>query len=465
MSEAVDNLDPAGYALTTANVESGLEQLGFQFHGMNTSHPEDPRAIYHKNLGRGVRAVVVTSAATPTRLNFFKIRFKGRGVFADREELERKENISVNDLRRIVMRWHTEALDVLHLLLDADVDALDPRAELERVPRRCPACGSTNIDKSKFDTEGLLDCFNCGIWFDEFEATARRPTGNELRQIWHEALDPDDPEAFLQSLPQHPEAAGMKQPQQHANYWQYLFESREGYRCRLALSHSMPGHTGSYTVSLDVGGYHSSQFHRVATLFWQSQEEFLRAEMQLRESVQRFIQAIKDRKERKNRPDYAKLEQLWEKLFAPLNQGPRPAQESLDEIRDLKAYAMKHGEPRRITTTFSRTTPESAAEGDFSETGWIDQEGVDMNPDDFDREEGVTVADKAAAYLFNEGAYTTSSSQFHPGMWYSTEWSTTNYQTGEEEERNFHLVGFSEEEERAVWDKFNDLRKRSRQIR
>lgn len=461
MSSAVDNPDPMAYVDSTLDPDVLLKELGFKYHGESTTGSRH----WLKNAGRGIWHSVIVKP-DDSNVNYRRVKSSGRGLLNNEWTVLKQHTGPVSDVRRFLMKWHTEALDVVHRLLDAEPDALDPRAELDRlIPHQCPECGSRNIG-TEADEEGLLDCFNCGIWFDPMHPNNSPVVNQDRGEVRMEAFDPDDPQTFLQSLPQHPEAAGMKQPKDSANYWQYLFESREGYRCRLALSHSLPGRTGSYTVSLDVGGYHRRLMQETITLFWQSQEEFLQAEMQLREAVQRFIQAIKDRKERKTRPNYAKLERLWKKLFEPLNQGPRPARESLDdEIRDLKAYAMKHGEPRRITITFSRTTPESAAEGDFSETGWIDQEGVDMNPDDFDREEGVTVADKAAAYLFNEGAYTTSSSQFHPGMWYSTEWSTTNYQTGEEEERNFHLVGFSEEEERAVWDKFNDLRKRSRQIR
>jgi hypothetical protein len=214
-----------------------------------------------------------------------------------------------------------EAQHVVHALLDADPDAFDPRADLERlIPNRCPACKSSNV--SDADDEGLIDCFDCGIWFD----------------------------------PLHPENG----PQ--------------------------------------FAGIHSRVSQR---------------------------------------------------------------NESLDdEISDLKAYAMQHGMPPRITITFSRTTPESVEQGDFSESGWIDEEGVDMVPDEFDREEGLTATDKAAKYLYDEGATEASSSQFHPGLWYSTDWSTINYQTGEEEERNFHLVGFTEEQEHEVYDKLRQLRHR-----
>jgi len=68
--------------------------------------------------------------------------------------------------------------------------------------------------------------------------------------------------------------------------------------------------------------------------------------------------------------------------------------------------------------------------------------------------DGLNLADVTVRYLHAEGCYEASASHFHPGVWYSTEWSTTDYRTGEQEERNYHLVGFTEEQEREVFEKF-----------
>jgi hypothetical protein len=106
---------------------------------------------------------------------------------------------------------------------------------------------------------------------------------------------------------------------------------------------------------------------------------------------------------------------------------------------------------RLIRSTFSRITP---GEGDDDEPdeehGWIDEEGVDMEPDEYDREEGLTAVDKAVKFLEREGVMEASSSAFHPGVWYSTEYSVTDYSTGEEEQRSYHLKGFTPDEEREV---------------
>lgn len=109
----------------------------------------------------------------------------------------------------------------------------------------------------------------------------------------------------------------------------------------------------------------------------------------------------------------------------------------------------------RITITFSRTTPESSAEGDVSDSGWINQEGVSMLPDN---EDEASVVDMAVEFLVREGAVHASSSHFHPGVWYSTEYYTIDYATGEDEERNFHLEGFTEDEEQEIWNGMHPVR-------
>lgn len=109
----------------------------------------------------------------------------------------------------------------------------------------------------------------------------------------------------------------------------------------------------------------------------------------------------------------------------------------------------------RIAITFSQTTPESSEQGDVSDSGWIDEEGVEMTPDAFDREEGLTAVDLAVKYLYDEGAAEASSSHFHPGVWYSTGYHVIDYRTGTDEERCFHLKDFSDAEERAIWDKMH----------
>lgn len=102
----------------------------------------------------------------------------------------------------------------------------------------------------------------------------------------------------------------------------------------------------------------------------------------------------------------------------------------------------------KIRTSYSRVTPESAEDGDTSETGWIDEDGYEIDTDE--DEYGGSVAEVAARWLKRSGAIECSSSTFHVGCWYSTEYSVLDYRTGEEEQRDFHLVGFTPEQEEAI---------------
>lgn len=107
---------------------------------------------------------------------------------------------------------------------------------------------------------------------------------------------------------------------------------------------------------------------------------------------------------------------------------------------------------RRIRTSYSRITPESAEEGENSDSGWLDEEGESMEVDPEWDEEGTTPAQKAADWLKQNYAAHASSSHFNSRVWYSTGYETIGY-TGEEEERSFHLSGFTPEEEQEIFDK------------
>lgn len=114
-------------------------------------------------------------------------------------------------------------------------------------------------------------------------------------------------------------------------------------------------------------------------------------------------------------------------------------------------------EPPHIRISYSRiiwVDPEDP-DGYEEEHGWIDEEGVEFEPDEFDIEEGMTpsesIVEQAVKFLQDEGAMHASSSHFHIGVWYSTEFSVTDFGTGEEEERSFHLKDFSPEEEAEIF--------------
>lgn len=109
---------------------------------------------------------------------------------------------------------------------------------------------------------------------------------------------------------------------------------------------------------------------------------------------------------------------------------------------------------RLVKVTFQITTPESAAAGDFAETGWIDEEGSSVEPDRWDLESGVTAVDKAVELILENGPVEASSSRFHPGVWFTQTNPTQNrdfFENGVEETHSFHLEGFTVEEQREVF--------------
>jgi hypothetical protein len=111
----------------------------------------------------------------------------------------------------------------------------------------------------------------------------------------------------------------------------------------------------------------------------------------------------------------------------------------------LRAVHARHR--RRIGVTYDIVTPESAEDGDVAERGWIN-EGIPID--------GVREAIRMLKY---DGPFEPSSSAFHKGVWYTESEGDTDYHTGAVETKSYHLYGFTEAEERVI---FNALTKRSR---
>lgn len=109
-----------------------------------------------------------------------------------------------------------------------------------------------------------------------------------------------------------------------------------------------------------------------------------------------------------------------------------------------------------IRTSFTRVTwGDSGDSDDYEEEhGWIDEEGVEFEPDEADLEDGMSESESIVAqaikFLEDEGAAHASSSHFHPGVWYTTE-GEEDFRTGANEERSFHLDGFSTEEQAEIF--------------
>jgi hypothetical protein len=108
----------------------------------------------------------------------------------------------------------------------------------------------------------------------------------------------------------------------------------------------------------------------------------------------------------------------------------------------------------KIKTTFSTITWHEDGEGDpdayDEEHGYEDEDGQEFELDEFDREEGVQLASVVAAWLRNRGVVEASSSDFHPGIWYSSE-GEQDMRTGANTTRSFHLEGFTPDEEQDIY--------------
>lgn len=95
----------------------------------------------------------------------------------------------------------------------------------------------------------------------------------------------------------------------------------------------------------------------------------------------------------------------------------------------------------KIRITYSKATEESSEHGEFSETGWVHEEGV-----------GVEHVADALGFLYDEGVIQASSSEYHPGIWYSTGWKLDyDDEEGVEEQLSYHPVGFTAKQEKALY--------------
>ena len=108
-----------------------------------------------------------------------------------------------------------------------------------------------------------------------------------------------------------------------------------------------------------------------------------------------------------------------------------------------------------IKTSYEIVTPESASCGDVDSRGWIDETGEAFEPDAYDTAEGKTRVDLAIEYLREKNAEP-SASYYHSGVWY-TEYQSNDgtreyYETGAEENRSYHLAGFTEREQAAIFE-------------
>jgi hypothetical protein len=109
----------------------------------------------------------------------------------------------------------------------------------------------------------------------------------------------------------------------------------------------------------------------------------------------------------------------------------------------------------RIAITFERHIPPETNEPDDvewgEERGWEDEEGVLIEPD-----EDGDVVEETVRYLNSQGPLEASSSSFSPHVWYTQVDGHEDYQTGERTTLSFHLRGYTEDEQRRVFDEITE---------
>jgi hypothetical protein len=116
---------------------------------------------------------------------------------------------------------------------------------------------------------------------------------------------------------------------------------------------------------------------------------------------------------------------------------------------------------KKIMVTYSIVTPESAAEGDHADHGYIDVPTGEYRSMNTQRSramkargESVKTVEEAAEFILEHGnpmdwIPEPSSSSYHHGIWYSVHYRDDG---DESEERSFHPEGFSLSEERKLYD-------------
>ena len=112
---------------------------------------------------------------------------------------------------------------------------------------------------------------------------------------------------------------------------------------------------------------------------------------------------------------------------------------------------MQQQEPK-IRISYETWDEDSVDVGETDDKGWENEEGVSMQPDQYDLEEGLTPVDLAVKFLTDNGPMEASSSHFNSGVWY-TNYGEQDMQDGSRTNRSFHLVGFTPEQEEKIFNR------------
>ena len=115
---------------------------------------------------------------------------------------------------------------------------------------------------------------------------------------------------------------------------------------------------------------------------------------------------------------------------------------------------------KRVRICYEVVTPESAAEGDAAERGWIDEEGIDVTPsaDDVAEHDGpVDALVNLTLEAIGHTSLVPSSGCWHPGLWYTDADPERDCFTGAETRQSYHLAGFTPDEEAAVYRRLREV--------
>lgn len=112
------------------------------------------------------------------------------------------------------------------------------------------------------------------------------------------------------------------------------------------------------------------------------------------------------------------------------------------------------GRNPRITIAYERFSEEDIEAGDTDDRGWLEKEGIEVEPD-----EDETLAEATVQLLRDSGATEPSSSFFHKDIWYNY-YGEADFRTGELENLSYFLEDFTVDEQREVYEGLQRPRRR-----
>lgn len=359
--------------------------------------------------------------------------------------------------------YSKEAEIAVSMLLEADPDDFDLEREVKRLTTyTCPECGSKNT--SQPDVEKLVDCHDCGVWFNPFASENK-----EVRCKWCGGVGEYTPGEDAEDPMNCPDCRGTGVATLYGGRKKRLWRSSRGRTQealvdpegedelkRFAIDKGLP--RGSFKNEKRLRTLRNLRAIRADWLLCDdpTSAKYLKSEripFMVWNPIWRgaglvAVEAYNNSAGTSYRHVTTVYVPISRLISADIQEAADP-----DTPEEIKKYAIDKGAPRRVKISYAIITPESAAAGDFAEHGWENEEGVPIELADYELEEDKTYAMACARYLYDQGAMEPSSSTFHPGVWYTQR--TTNYPSGEEREQNYHLDGFTEKEEEEV---FNLLR-------